>query len=262
MVWVAVGVAAVGAVVAVAGAEGEAGVAAANTAGGRKIAEQKNKERGHNNLASAAKGGLARWAQSLQNQRHLTAGGENLLALDTNFNRQRDMILRQGFVKGANYAEAAGAARASQAASGARGSVVDNVNAATALRASMAEQETRDVLDMQSRDIIVKRNAVRSQMIQGLDSSVILDNMNGTPATSQVQQGPSVGMAAFKGALQVASAYGNNVQTTQAPTESTSSTQSFGFKFGDSGDMNTSRSQDNNPYSLFGATGSNDVFGN
>ena len=49
------------------------------------------------NIASSAQGNLARWAQSVNNQRVLEAGGKSLEVNAINFGRQMDAALSSGF---------------------------------------------------------------------------------------------------------------------------------------------------------------------
>lgn len=210
MVWVAVGVAAVGAVVTVADSMDASAAAKINTAGSKKVADLANRQTDQENLAAAAKGGLARWVQSLNNQKVLTAGGDALNVSNQNMVRVQDQRARMALGTSARRAEALGAAAASQGSSGVMGSVVDNVNAATRLRASIADQETRDMGDLTNNDQAKRQAAIYAQMVGGLDNSVILDTLDGRKKEGQTYSGPNVGLAALKGIVSVAGAYGAN----------------------------------------------------
>lgn len=130
------------------------------------------------NAESAAEGGLARFVQSVNNNRALEAGGNAQEALVVNAVHGDTMRLQRSFSQSIQAAEQAGHAAASQASAGVSGNVVDMVNASTALRDSIVQQSVAD--DQTAQDYAVSRRAgnIASQMVSGLDSSVIMDTMD------------------------------------------------------------------------------------
>lgn len=152
----------------------------ANNSIARQNAESSNKVRVATNAAVAAKNSVARFVQSLNNNRTLDAGGDAIEQNMVNFRRNADNMDKQGFSMQIRSAEQQGAAAAAQAFSGVDGSVVDMVNGSTALRDSMVRQHTEDVRGMMEYDVARRAGNIMTQMVGGLDNSLILDNLDYT----------------------------------------------------------------------------------
>jgi hypothetical protein len=150
-------------------------------------ADAKNRTRQASNTAQAAQGNLARWVQSVNNNRALRAGGEALEQTIVNAKRADDADLAQGFAASIRSAEAQGMAAASQARAGVNGQVVDMVNASVALRDSIVRQRFADHVDTKSYDTARRAASIMSQTIGGLDSSVILETMDYNKDVAQTQ---------------------------------------------------------------------------
>lgn len=153
-------------------------------------AETSNRIRTAGNEATASKNNLARFMQSLANKKRMEAGGEALEANTVNTLRERDAMLGAGFTQQIRFAEQAGRARVMQALSGADGSVADSVNAATALRQSMVEQRFEQAGQRLGFDSAKKAEGILRSTIDGLDSSIIFDNLDFRQDYSQKFIGP------------------------------------------------------------------------
>jgi hypothetical protein len=141
-------------------------------------AQAGNTVRGAKNAAIAAQNTLARYVQSVNNNRALTAGGEALEANAVNARRQGDVALQQSFATNIQQAEQEGAARAAQSAAGADGAVVDQINGAMRLRDEMINQGFADRMDTVNSDTARRAGNIMTQMVGGLDSSMILDTFD------------------------------------------------------------------------------------
>lgn len=130
------------------------------------------------NDASAAQGNLARFTQSVNNNKLLTAGGNAQAALTVNALRGADAHLEGNFSGSIQNAEQAGHMAATQASAGIDGNVTDMVDQSTALRNSIVAQQTSDASSQSAFDVGQKRGQIASQMISGLNQSTILDNLN------------------------------------------------------------------------------------
>lgn len=152
----------------------------ANNSIAKQNAESSNKVRVASNAAMAAKNTVARFVQSLNNNRTLDSGGDAIEQNMVNFRRGADNMDKQSFGQQIRSAEQQGMAAAAQAFSGVDGSVVDMVNGSTALRDSMVRQNTQDSKDMASYDVARRAGNIMTQMVGGLDNSLILDNLDYT----------------------------------------------------------------------------------
>jgi hypothetical protein len=137
-----------------------------------------NRLRQAGNAASAAEGNLERFVQSVNNNRRLKAGGDAQEALVVNASRANDAQLAGRFSESIRNAEQVGHAAAAQAMNGMAGSVVDMVNTSTALRDSIVRQSVDDAQSQQNYDTSRRAGIIASQMIGGLDASVILDKLD------------------------------------------------------------------------------------
>lgn len=99
-----------------------------------------NLVRGANNQLKAARGSLARYNQSVNNQRTLDNAGDARTAALVNYRRARDSATQDDFETQLRLSEQAGAQAAASALSGLSGGVADIVAGTTALRASRIQQ--------------------------------------------------------------------------------------------------------------------------
>jgi hypothetical protein len=142
----------------------------------RKLAaDSRNTLRMASNEAAAAKGSLARWTQSVNNNRRLKAGGEALEANTVNALRGQDAATSRTFADGVANAEQMGRMAASAAFNGLGGDVVDQVNLSVDLRNGIVGQAFADQQDVAAYDTARRAGSIMSQMIGGLDNSVIMD---------------------------------------------------------------------------------------
>lgn len=214
-------------------------VVEANNMLSRANAEAGNKVRQASNELTAAKNSLARWTQSVNNQRLLKQGGEALEASVVNYRRGEDELVRQSFSQSIAEAEQAGMAAASAAAAGVAGSVVDTVNMTTALRDSIVRQEFADARNMAAYDTQRRAGTIMSQVVGGLDNSLILDSLDFNIDVAQRQAKPSYFPAVLDFAVNAAKAYatmGASEAAKPAPTKTDYSVASapnakFGFNF-------------------------------
>lgn len=157
-------------------------------------AQEGNRVKLAENAASAAQGNLARFTQSVNNNRALDAGGRALEALTVNSLRGGDAALRGSFSDDIRSAEAMGHMAASAAVAGAGGNVVDSVNQSTALRDSIVRQSVTDNAGSATYDVSRRAGNIMSQVVGGLDDSIILDHMDYNVQVAQ--HAPVLGMFA------------------------------------------------------------------
>lgn len=193
-------------------------------------AEANNKVRLAGNAQKAAETSLARWTQSLNNQRALDSGGRASDAVKQNFYRTADSWSYDSVNQGILLAEAAGQSAASSAAAGQEGGVVDMVNLSTRLRANIVAQRTADVQHLMSYDAAQRAGTIMSQTIGGLDNSVILDSLDYNKDVALKFPKNSVFQDAIQGAM---AAYGGGgiqagLQSMMSQPTSSSSTYSLG----------------------------------
>lgn len=165
------------------------------------IANADRRSRTASNIQSAAQGNLARWAQSVNNNRILESGGKALEVNAINFSRQLDTALNSGVAESIGAAEVAGRAAAASAFAGISGDVVDSVNLSSRLRDRMVRETTQRNFKMAEWDFRQRQSATAQQYVRSLDSSYILDNLDYTQSVVQQQYTPSIGRGAFAGAL-------------------------------------------------------------
>ena len=111
----------------------EANIRASNTVN-EANAYASNIMRAANNRLGAARGSLARYTQSVNNQRVLENAGSSMEAASINYRRARDSATQDDFEQQIAFAEQAGAQTAAAALSGLTGGVADIVSGTTALR--------------------------------------------------------------------------------------------------------------------------------
>lgn len=144
----------------------EANVNAANIVSAAN-ADASNRIRSANNELRSKQASLARYKQSVNNQRVLDNTGQAVEAALINYRRSRDSATQDNFEQQIAFAEQAGAQAAASAFSGLQGGVADIVNGTTALRKARLQQRAEEALRQSDYDA-GKRQA---QMIQaGLDN--------------------------------------------------------------------------------------------
>lgn len=164
-------------------------------------AEVGNRLRRESNTARIAEGNLARWVQSVNNQRQLDTGGEALEQNTVNYLREVDMATTREFSRGIRGAEQLGSQAAAQAAAGVDGAVVDMVNGATALRDSIVGQQILDSKNYQAYDYRRRAGSIMSQMVGGLDNSIVIDSLDFNRDYATVTPSISAKAAAIRGAF-------------------------------------------------------------
>lgn len=153
-------------------------ISAANIVGKGKARIENEILQPSRNQKTSAYGNLARWSQAEQNKRVLDAGGTRLGANTTNALRQHDQMLNGSLSEQISAAEQAGAAASAQAYNGVYGNVADNVNATTALRRDIGRTLAYKAgLSMKS-DNAMMAGQLFSQMVGGMDNSILLDTMD------------------------------------------------------------------------------------
>jgi hypothetical protein len=141
-------------------------------------ANAKNKIRTAQNAEIASRNNLARWMQSVNNNRTLDSGGDALEANVVNYRRQQDSALSQDFSSSIRSAEQEGASAAAAALNGVDGNVVDMVNGSVALRDSIVSEQVKQFRGMQAYDTARRAGSIMSQMVGGLDQSIIMDTLD------------------------------------------------------------------------------------
>lgn len=206
-----------GAVQGVFEGQGTRAVIAAGNRVRQTNADASNKVRQASNLAAAAEGNLARWTQSVNNNRRLDAGGEEIEANIVNARRQMDAGLTANFTTSIATAEQEGAAAAAQAVAGIDGSVVDMINGSVALRDSIVRQGIDKNIELTNYDTAARAGSIMSQMIGGLDGSIIMDKMDYTVDVARFEQGFNDLASALRGAAEHMGAgdYGRGKAETQ-----------------------------------------------
>lgn len=153
------------------------------------------------NIASAAGGNLARWAQSVNNQRVLEAGGKELEVNAINYGRQTDARVTGSFSASIGAAEAAGRSAVAAGFAGISGDVVDSVNLSTRLRDTMVKEQTRANFKAAEWDYRQRQAAVATQTVRRMDSSILLDNLDFTQGYDQKTWSQSLFQAGVAGGL-------------------------------------------------------------
>lgn len=147
--------------------------------------------RAANNKLGGARGSLARYNQSVNNNRTLENAGLQAEAAAVNYRRARDSEIQDDFETQLRFAEQAGAQAAATALSGLTGGVADVVNSTTALRKARLSQ--RALVARQQGDFDAQQR--QSQILQAgwdsLDSSEIIDGIDYSVdvATKRVSSG-------------------------------------------------------------------------
>jgi hypothetical protein len=194
-------------------------------------ASTSNATRQISNEAAAAEGNLNRFVQSVNNNRALEAGGNAQEALIVNYLRGRDGQIAGNFSDDIRSAELAGHSAAAAALSGIDGNVVDMVNGSTALRDSIVRQSVEEHQDQQAYDVSRRAGNIASQMVAGLDNSIILDKLDYNVDYAKILPELSVKSQTMHGFFQGATWYNNGAAPDKdSAAKSTTSTEYDGFK--------------------------------
>lgn len=141
-------------------------------------AEVGNRNRQLANQAAAAQGNLARWVQSVNNNRFADDAGKALAANLETYYRDSDMQINRGLSEDIRAAEQQGMQTAQAAAVGAVGNTVDMVSASTVLRYGLVDQQIENLKAYNAYDTTRRAGNIMSQMVSGMDSSIILDTLD------------------------------------------------------------------------------------
>lgn len=189
-------------------------------------ARTSNATRQASNAAAAAEGNLARYVQSVNNNRALEAGGSAQEALLVNYLRGRDRQTAGNFSDDIRSAEQAGHSAAAAALAGVDGNVVDMVNGSTALRDSIVRQSVEERQSAQAYDVSRRAGNIASQMVAGLDNSIILDRLDYNVDYAKETPELSVFAQTLNGFFPGATWYSNGAAPNKDSQSSTATTQS------------------------------------
>ncbi len=203
----AAGMAAIGAMGGAASAKADNKISEGNAKAREKVQE------GQNTL-QAATGNLERWMQSVNNNRRLDAGGEQLEVARRNASREADDVGRESIVTSLQRAEQQGASAAAQAFSGVGGTAADMINASTSIRDDLVKQALGEKAAYGQYDRARRAGAITSAMIGGMDSSLTFDRIDNSLNPTQKRAVPSVALAAVSGAI---SAYATSAKASSSP---------------------------------------------
>lgn len=160
-----------------AGAIADAQVNASNTINAANTYAQ-NLVRSANNQLGAARSSLARYNQSVGNQRILQNTGAALETDAINYRRARDSASIDDFESQLAFSEQAGAQAAAAAFSGLTGGVADIVNGTTALRKSRMQQRVNTALKQGDWDAGQRAKQILQAGWDDLDHSEISDDLD------------------------------------------------------------------------------------
>lgn len=138
----------------------------------------RNLVRGSTNELTSKRGSLARFNQSVNNQRTLQAAGSAQEAAIVNYRRARDSATKDSFEGQVKFAEQAGAQVAAAAHSGLTGGVADLVAATTSLRKSRIQQAVDQSLKQGDYDAAKRNRAILVAGWDSLDHSEITDQLD------------------------------------------------------------------------------------
>lgn len=134
--------------------------------------------RAANNKLGAARGSLARYNQSVNNNRTLENTGLQAEAAAINYRRARDSEIQDDFETQLRFAEQAGAQAAAAALSGLTGGVADVVNSTTALRKARLSQRALTARQQGDFDAQQRQAQILQAGWDSLDSSEIIDGID------------------------------------------------------------------------------------
>jgi len=147
--------------------------------------------RAANNKLGGARGSLARYNQSVNNNRTLENTGLQAEAAAINYRRARDSEIQDDFETQLRFAEQAGAQAAATALSGLTGGVADVVNSTTALRKARLSQRALTARQQGDFDAQQRQSQILQAGWDSLDSSEIIDGIDYSVdvATKRVSSG-------------------------------------------------------------------------
>ena len=134
--------------------------------------------RSSNNKVAAARSSLARYTQSVNNNRTLDNVGKAFTTNNVNYRRQRDAASSASLEDQIALAEQAGAQAAASAFSGLTGGVADVVKSTTALRASRIQQRKDQALAQMDSDQAARTGALLQAGWDNLDQTDIVTNID------------------------------------------------------------------------------------
>lgn len=137
-----------------------------------------NLVRGANNKLKAARGSLARYNQSINNQRTLENMGSEAEAAAINYRRARDSATNDNFEQQIAFAEQAGAQAAAGALSGITGGVADLVAGTTALRIARLQERADTAMKQGDWDAQQRQKHILQSGWDSLDTSEISDDLD------------------------------------------------------------------------------------
>lgn len=186
------------------GNQGKGEIAAINNRLSQVTADATNQVKRGRNIEEMARNGLSRYVQSINNNRTLDDGGDAFTANLINGLHNQDNEVNKKLLGDVRTLEEFGAAMASQGASGAGGQVTDMINSTTALRASISKELALQSGESMDYAIIQRGKSIMSQMVGGLDGSLIIDQIDTGQAFAQKQYAMSDGQAMFNSVLTTA----------------------------------------------------------
>lgn len=137
------------------------------------------------NVETMARNNLSRYLQSVNNNRVLDDGGDAFTANLVNGLKGADQRANQRVLEDIGALEQFGAASAAQAQSGTGGQVVDMINSTTALRSSISRELERQSGESANFEVGQRSRSIMSQMVGGLDGSLIIDSLDTNQAYEQ-----------------------------------------------------------------------------
>lgn len=150
-----------------------------------------NLVRAANNELRASRAGLARYNQSVNNQRSMENTGAAFEAATVNYRRARDSALSDDFESQIAFSEQAGAQAAAAALSGLSGGVADLVNGTSALRKARLQRRSDEATKQGDWDAERRTKNILQAGWDSIDSSEIADDMDYSVdiATQQTRAG-------------------------------------------------------------------------
>lgn len=150
-----------------------------------------NLVRSANNELAAKRGSLARYMQSVNNQRVLENAGGQAEAAQINYRRARDSATNDNFEQQIAFAEQAGAQAAAGALSGLTGGVADIVAGTTALRESRTDARVAAATRAMDFDSAQRVKNIMQAGWDSLDHSEVTDALDYSTdvAVKQVSSG-------------------------------------------------------------------------
>jgi hypothetical protein len=159
------------------GVVADAQVSANNTVNEANAYAQ-NLVRAANNRLKVSRTSLARYTQSVNNQRVLENTGSAAEAAGVNYRRARDSAMADDFESQLAFSEQAGAQAAAGALSGLTGGVADLVAGTTALRKARLQQRASEALKQGDYDAAQRNKQILEAGWDSLDSSEIADDLD------------------------------------------------------------------------------------